>query len=76
MATASEKVNALKSAFDAMATRVEKLTTEAPTPADFATIDDMTTRAAALAPEPAPTPAPEPTPPVEPVPPPPPPPTP
>jgi hypothetical protein len=81
MATASEKITALKAAFDAMITRVEaKFSNELATPADLAAIDDMTTKAAGLATEPAPAPtptpapvpmppAPEPVTPVEPVPP-------
>jgi hypothetical protein len=71
MATASEKIAALKAEFDAAFDRVNtRLANEATTAADLATIDDMTTRAKSLAADTGTTPAPpaEPMPPVPPTP--------
>jgi hypothetical protein len=68
MGAASDKITALKSAFDAAIARVQaKLDASAMTDADLTTIDDMTTAATNLAadtgpPAPPPPPPPPPTP--------------
>jgi acetyl-CoA acetyltransferase len=69
MGLVSDKIAALKTAFDAAVTRVEaKIANDAATPADFASIDDMTTRATGLAADATPPVEPAPMPPVPPTP--------